>query len=79
MVYNIMRNDGWTRYDMTYADNMPKADQEKYAGQWVIIIDSKVVWHSKTGRGIEKAADKYQKQKIIPIIFRVSDGSNWLL
>ncbi len=48
-------------------------------GQWVIIFDSKVAWHNKTGRGIEKDAEKYQKQKIVPIIFRVSDGSDWLL
>ena len=65
--------------DMTYADNMPRKDHEKYAGQWVVIVDNEIVWHNKSARYLRKQVEKYNKQNITPIIFRVSDGSDWLL
>ena len=40
--------------DMTYADNMPKKDQEKYAGQWLVIVDNEIVWHNKSARYLRK-------------------------
>ena len=58
-----------------YGDNMTKKAQEKHAGQWVVIVDKKIVWHNKYPKGMRNQVIKYNEQNITPLVFRVSDGT----
>ncbi|MAG18356.1 MAG: succinyl-CoA synthetase subunit alpha [Candidatus Diapherotrites archaeon] len=58
-------NDSFKTYEF-YAN----ADLSKYAGQWVAIVDNKVVAHGKNVKKILKEAEK-EAPKAIPFIAKV--------
>lgn len=62
-----------------YVPDMPGKDFEKYMGQWVVVVDDKVVWHSKSSRGLQKQVENLNLEGITPTILRVSKKSELLL
>ena len=58
-----------------YGENMSKKEKEKYAGQWLVVVNDKIVWNHKYPRGLRNQVQKYNKENITPLIFRVFDGT----
>ena len=53
---------------MKYLDNMPAEDRKKYAGHWIVVVDDKVVFHSKKEEDTHDIVDIHDDRGDMPVV-----------
>ncbi len=60
---------------MKYLDNMSAADRKKYAGYWIVVLDDKVVHHSKNMDSVRKIVAMYDSRGDTPVVQYIYEGN----
>lgn len=53
---------------MKYVDSMPKEDRKMYAGHWIVVVNDKVVCHSKKEADTHEIVDMHDENGDMPVV-----------